>query len=470
MYLVYILIGTLHLLTGIITSTYFVWFVKKYNLDSNGVVSIFQATSTILIGMVYIFLTTSLEVNEATVRKQYSKVVMDDKQTLEDMTDMLFFLNDTSEVDEYLGKLGLVKTEESDVGRINVSYNTYENTTLNKDKNGTHQHHMRYYFQLIKQRLSRNDKELRTHNFKRAKSESKLQTNTMESDSSESEFDCKVILYKYILFIFSFLHSTMFLMQLAINVKFYKAPVLDKKENCNSAVSGKVKNDKRDNSEHVREQTFMAQLKSFKIIILTLCISYVIIICSTSLLVVVIQEGNNNQTNVSNSLQILKLSNINNRKHNLNDTEIDNIVKNVYDVIKRVNSSEKAHENVKILEYKLRFTNCDYNTVVFRSYIFLFLVVSYILAIFYAETIERQHLGHIFDFKVKSLKISEIGFVLFWLPAVLELLAKEFIMRSTPSIFCDTVLLIGNLNQILINVVNVITSKKLMNNLIAPKV
>lgn len=158
--------------------------------------------------------------------------------------------------------------------------------------------------------------------------------------------------------------------------------------------------------------------------------------------------------------------------------DVNEVIKNVYNIVKSVNADNKqraalATKMFDIVHYlnshgRQHLSNDDNNCfdceIPSKIYYFVTVIVVYFLTILYAK------LSHFYIHlrnteKAKGLNLCIISFSVLWLPCVLELFYRVYLVHHRPNIFSDIFLVMGNANKLVSLTSNYLESKKVTRRL-----
>lgn len=164
--------------------------------------------------------------------------------------------------------------------------------------------------------------------------------------------------------------------------------------------------------------------------------------------------------------------------------EVGNIISNVYKIIAEQNMTEYSnniqtqfpppiiynilHNLNNDTQVKQSSKLCNYNNLALKIYMFVLVILGYFVTICYMKITQLQLKKNIIT---QNFKQNIYGFAGFWFPAVIEIFTRMYITENMPNVASDLFTLLGNINHLLINVRNILTSKVLLksNNLIEPQ-
>lgn len=140
-----------------------------------------------------------------------------------------------------------------------------------------------------------------------------------------------------------------------------------------------------------------------------------------------------------------------------NNTEINNVVNNIYKIINNTKTTELPIYNNKQTLFE---NNCIYTTTSFKIYVFVLVILGYITTIFYLKTIQLS--GY------NNNKHVLYVFLAAWLPGVVELFTRTFLTEQMPTSVSNTLVSLGSGNLLLFNIQDALAIRKHNKNTIKP--
>lgn len=130
----------------------------------------------------------------------------------------------------------------------------------------------------------------------------------------------------------------------------------------------------------------------------------------------------------------------------------------MYDILHNLNTGVKQSSKL-----------CNYNNLALKIYMFIVVILGYFITISYMKIMQMQLKKNVIT---QNFRQNIYGFAAFWFPAVIEMFTRVYITESMPSVVSDLLTLVGNINHLLVNVRNILTSNVLRksNNLVKPEI
>ncbi|CAH0558219.1 unnamed protein product [Brassicogethes aeneus] len=160
--------------------------------------------------------------------------------------------------------------------------------------------------------------------------------------------------------------------------------------------------------------------------------------------------------------------------------QVNLVIRSVYDIVNKISEnnnersslSPKMFNIINFLNTNSRETssnnstkeNCFKGQIPSKIYYFLVFIVIYVVVIFYAK-LSQVYVNSINSEKAKNLTLCIVSFAGLWLPSILELFYRVYLMQNSPNLFTDLFLALGNTNKLVTLTTNYVEAKKLSKNL-----
>lgn len=418
MYEVYLTTGVLLFLIGTLTIFYFLYSLKNYKQVPTILYST-QAVAAVLIGSFYVFSSIS----------------------------MLHSLN--NEVVKIPSVYNLEHGEPPDITEIN------QNESINDDQNHPFQVSVEDHVKednLVKQFLMDHQDFLKiiinkTRNFtsdfvnKRVVRmvDYQKQKSVFQNLHNDNLCSFKNLFLQHAMFIYSFSQAAIMLINSTINYK--KCP------------------------SNQTNQEIITDNKYKKLILLLMMLLIPPILTSAAYLTMKDSKENENSSQQQHISQIIE--NPINVSIITNESQVNNILKNIYEIIKDMESNNLNFMELNATQkYTENSTNCTVNNydlqISLKIQTFVLFIGGYFLIIIYTQSICSKSDSN--NANIRNLKIYLLGFSIMWLPSILELFTRVYFTKNIPDLTTELLTALGNSNHLLTTIYNGMEIRKLIKN------